>query len=210
MNFNIGGVKLHISKNPNNRLRFWNAIGMFSNLSKVERNGVWYKCGVDFKQEENRYTITLRDLYLTDENDRVTHHEKGIYKEFQISSFKKTLIEMLLNRHSINRKWFEFRSTSYKRRNTIYVFSISIFLALFYYFGNEYFNNGWANYIANNSAIQALFILLNIFSIGSIFFPFTIQKQIEQEDIRKIFAEETQKNFDIEKARRSAQVRSSL
>lgn len=61
-----------------------------------------------------------------------------------------------------------------------------------------------------NGVIQALFILLNIFSIGSVFFPFTIQKQLNEKDIREICKEEMveydKEKIAIKRAKESARV----
>lgn len=193
MQISIENVIIKITQNENNN-RFWNPIGMFTNLSQVLRNGVWYNCGISFVEKNFQNYIQISDLIISDENNIIKNHELGLYKEFQISRFKRLFIQLLLNNHSWNFKWFYLRRSIYDRLSTIFVFSFSIILSLIYYIGNEHYKGAWQKYIADNSYIQAFFILLTIFSIGSVFFPFTVQKQLDEADVRKICNEELEKN----------------
>lgn len=198
MKINLNGVILNITQNEHNSKFYWEPRCMLLNLCNVERNGIWYKSGISFTKKGNKDYIQISNLILTGENNIIEYHEKGLYKELPISNIKKQLIEILMNEHILNYKWYKFRKKIYDRKNTIFVFAFSITLAVIYYIGNEYYNNSWANYIGNNSIIQALFILLNIFSIGSIFYPFTIQKTLSENDI-KILCNEEMKKYDKER-----------
>lgn len=191
MKIKLGAVVVDIPKNELNNRSFWNPIGSFLNLPLIERDNQWYRCSLKFIEKEKEVWIQIHDLMIVAEDNTIKYHEQGvIYKEFRIPRYKMHLCNILMNVHPLNNRWFDIRKRIYSRRNTIGVFAFSIMLALIYYFGNEHYENAWARYIGKNGVIQALFILLNIFSIGSVFFPFTIQKQLNEKDIRDICKEE--------------------
>lgn len=200
----IEGIRIIISENPNN----WDYSGRFINIPFVKRDETWYHCWLSFIEKDGESLIQIWNLRLEDENNRITHLEEGIYKELRISKFNKFRCEYALNNHRLNRLQSKFRDFIKRRRNTIGVFTVAIAIALIYFFGNEYVNGDWAKSIAGNKYIQAVFILLNIFSIGSIFYPFTIQKPLSEKDIKQLCRKEMdeyeKEKKAIERAKQSA------
>jgi len=193
MEIKLQGVRIIISTNPNN-FDWWKHSGSYQNCPYVERDGIWYKCGISFFERDAQFWMRISDLRQVKENSSIiTHMERGVYKELPISKFQKLRCEIALNRHSLNRRAKVFTIAFRRRKGSIGVFAQAIGLALIYYFGNESYHGAWADYIAKNSYLQALFILLNIFSIGSVFYPFTIQKPLSESDIRQICQEEAAK-----------------
>lgn len=197
MKIKLENVDIVISENPNN----WeHPAGRYQNIPFVKRDETWYHCGLSFFEKDGHSWIRISNLNLQKENNTITHMEQGVYKELPISKFNKFRCQYAMNNHSLNRLQHNFKTFLKRRKNSIGVFAVSIGLALVYYFGNETSNGAWADYIAKNNYIQTLFILLNLFSIGSVFYPFTIQKPLSEKSIRELCQEEAKK-YDEEKER---------
>lgn len=195
MEIKIEGVHVVICENPNN----WKHTGMFNNTPFVKRDEKWYRCWLSFIEKDGHSWMQISNLRLVDEGNKITYIEEGVYKEFKISKFNRFRCEYALNNHRLNRLQNNFKKFLKRRRNTIGVFTVAIGIALLYFFGNEHVHGQWANSIAGNKYIQALFILLNIFSIGSIFYPFTIQKPLSENDIKQLCRDEMDE-YEKEKA----------
>jgi hypothetical protein len=204
-NMKIKNIKLKFSTNKLNYQSFWNPIGIFLNYCFIECEGIWYHCSIKFKG--NR--IIVSNLQLLDDRSVITKQKEGVFEE-DTNTITKFLIEILLGNHKLNIKWFNFRKHIYKRRNTIYAFLFSFLLATTYFIGNNLTNGAWMNYISGNNIIQSLFILLNIFTFGSVFFPFTIRKEMNENDIKEIFKESMIKYEENKKANERAEKRSKF
>lgn len=194
----IGNTSIFIPRNENNSAGgFWNPIGMFNNIPTVEKNGKWYSCGVSFIEKDGTIHIRIHDLIMHEDNSNtIKEHISGTYKEMEVSKFKMNLIRLLMNDHNLNYRWHGIRKSIYRRRYTIFVFSSAVALSTVYYLGNERYNDALGQFIANNTWMQALFILLNIFTLGSVFFPFTIRKELSEADVKQILTEEIIKYED--------------
>jgi hypothetical protein len=185
----IGKEKLKITKNDYNR--FWNPLGIFHNISEIEIEGKWYKCGTKFIKKDNENIIQITSPMLVDEKTSVIKefYLEGIYKETGISKLKLNFIKYLLNEHRINYFSFSIRKNISERKNTIYVFLIASVLSTIYYTINELEENSLMEYIAENNWLQTIIIFLTISSFINIFYPFTIKKQIDEKDIESITKE---------------------
>jgi DNA integrity scanning protein DisA with diadenylate cyclase activity len=75
----------------------------------------------------------------------------------------------------------------YTRKPTIIVFLIAIIICFIYVIINLYFGNWLMNYIAKSLVIQTIFVFLTVATFISIFYPFTIRKEITKEDMLKSF-----------------------
>lgn len=188
MTFTIKGYKLKIIFNENNKL----SSGMYNNILQLKENNEWYNCSY---QISNTY-IQISKLYTTDMYNKMTIYKEDINYIIKISPVINFFIEVFLNRHNLNRKVYKIRKQIHNRRYSIYVFSIAFLLSLSYYLGNEFYNGKWAFYITHNSIIQSFLMLLTIFSIGSVFYPFTITKPLNKIDIKDIANEEIIRYFD--------------
>lgn len=169
---------------------------MHQKISYIQKDGEWYSCYLDFINKDGQLHVLIRDLILT-ENRTFKEHIKGPYKEFKISKFKKMLLELSRNTHSLNHFIFGIRKNAYKRRKSIFLFSTVIFLGLGYFFWSKY-DSEVSVFMNQNSWIQILSIVLNIISFASLFFPFTFQDQPSEEDAKKMIRSEMEK-YDKEK-----------
>jgi hypothetical protein len=202
MKIKVGKETLRITKNKYNR--FWNPLGMFWNITEVNIEDKWYWCGIKFlKKDKDNYIQILNPRIVNKQTSIIEKfHTEGIYKEIKISNFKVHLLKYLSNEHKINRFSYKVRKNISERRNTVYVFTIAIVLSGIYYTLNELNNNKLLNYIAENNWIQTIIIFLTISSFINIFYPFTLKKPIEKNDIEKIskdVLEEEKQNEEIRK-----------
>ncbi|MCH3885061.1 hypothetical protein [Tenacibaculum aquimarinum] len=202
MKIKVGKETLRITKNEYNR--FWNPLGMFWNVTEVNIENEWYWCGIKYFKKNNDNYIQILNPRIVNKHTSVIEkfHTEGIYKEIKISNFKINLLKYLSNEHKINRFSYKIRKNISERRNTVYVFAIAIILSGIYYTLNELNNNQLLNYIAENNWIQTIIIFLTISSFINIFYPFTLKKQIEKNDIEKIskdVLEEEKQNEEIRK-----------
>jgi len=196
----IGKYKIRVTKNDNNR--FWNPMGMFWNVTEVLIEGGWYRCGLIFREEDNRCFVAIDHPMKVDSlTSRITEVLKdGQYAEFEISKRKATLIKFLENRHQLNRISFRIRKGVYERRRTFLIFSLAIVPSVLFYLINSAYQNVIIHLIAENTWVQTLFFFLTVSGFISIFHPFTIKKEINNDDIkalaREVLDEERQKEID--------------
>ncbi len=196
MKIKIGEEKIKISKNPSNR--FWNPIGLFSNISEIEIEGQWYQCGFTFTTVNNEYHVKIRDIYLVNEKTSVItkFHTRGEYKDVKVGRLKSHLVRYLLKEHKLNRLIFNITFGIKSRIKTIKYFLIAFYCSLSYFIINDISNNSLMEYISNNNWIQTLIIFLTVSSFINIFHPFTIKKQIEKPDIKEISKQTIQEEKD--------------
>lgn len=207
MKTKIEDLEIRIRKNELNRKSFWNPVGIFQNIPEVKKDGRWFKCSLKFT---SKGTLQVTDLMIVDENSRVSEHTPGLYKEVSISNLKAKRMKIAMGTDKVNHKWFRIRKYLYARRVRINVFLLSGLLAVLYWVGNESYDNAWAQFIANNSPIQALLMLLTIFSVISVFYPMSVQKQFNEDDIRKIRKEEATKHDKAKEDEKRAKAMSTF
>jgi hypothetical protein len=56
----------------------------------------------------------------------------GVYKEFEISTLKKSIIQLLLNQHHINNKYHDMRKHLRERRKSYLAFLAALILSIIY------------------------------------------------------------------------------
>ena len=135
-------------------------------------------------------------------------YTQGVYAEFESLRFKVSLLKFLLNQHDINYSFYKYKSRIFERKNTLLVFFLAISISLTYYYINVFYNNNLMKYVSENIWIQTVFIFLTISGFISIFYPFTIQKGINEMDVKKIsekaIKEERRKRKANKRARKNA------
>lgn len=186
MKIKVGKVILRLTKNEYNR--FWNPLGMIWNITEVNIENEWYWCGINYLKKDNKNYIQILNPRKVNKQTLVIEkfYKEGVYKEIKTTYFMIHLLKYLSNEHRINRFSYKIRKKIYERRNTIYVFAIALILSGIYYTLNELKNNLLLDYIAENNWVQTVIIFLTISSFINIFYPFTLKKQIEENDIEKI------------------------
>jgi hypothetical protein len=105
-------------------------------------------------------------------------------------------------RKSYSKKQSLFSLVISTKKQTNFLFLIAIIICLAYFFGNYYFNNRLMNYIAKSLVIQTFFIFLTVATLISIFYPFTIRKEINEEYVLKSLDDKSNvvvKNEEINK-----------
>ena len=202
MKIKVGKEYLRITKNEYNR--FWNPLGMFWNVTEVNIKNEWYWCGIKYLKKDGNNYIQILNPRIVNKHTSVIEkfHTEGIYKKIKISKLKVHLLKYLSNEHKINHFSYKVRKTISERRNTIYVFTIALILSGIYFILNEFKNNQLLDYIADNNWVQTIIIFLTISSFINIFYPFTLKKQIEKNDIEEIskdVLEEEKQNEEIRK-----------
>ena len=157
--------------------------GMFWNIPKVKHNGEWYNCTIRFDNN----VLIISSLILHEENScLVLKHIDGDVYRVGVNKFKKHLILYLYNQHAINYKLYSLKKNLFNRRKTILVFTIAILVSMIYYLANIYSHNLILIWISNSLVAQTIIIFLTLSGFINIFTPFTIQKEITENDIKKI------------------------
>ena len=178
------GIELKFTKNKLNKgIR---PKGMFQNRSEIMYNSRWYNCSINFKDGN----ILINNLMKVDKNtSAVSEKIPDIVFEVKIDTFKKNLILYLMNSHKINWKIFNIKKSFYERRKTLFVFSLAITISITYHFLNLISNNQVMNWMSTNVYAHTIIMFLTLSGFINIFFPFTIQKPITENDIKRTAAE---------------------
>ena len=81
------------------------------------------------------------------------------------------------------RNKLSFKETISKKKWTFIVFTIALTISAIFYFVNYYNNNSLMKYISENLWLQTIFMFLTIAGLISIFYPFSIRKELNEKDI---------------------------
>lgn len=202
----IGEFKVRVTRNENNR--FWNPMGMFWNVTEVLIGGEWYRCGLVFREEDDKCFVAIDHPMKVDQRtNRITEILKdGKYAEVEISKRKVGLIRFLENRHRLNRISFRIRKGAFDRRRTFFIFSLAIVPSMLFYLINSAYDNLIIHLIAENIWAQTSFFFLTISGFISIFQPFTIKKEMTSEDIKQLAKEVLEEEKQNEIARKRATI----
>lgn len=206
MEIRIGSELIKVTKNTNNR--FWNPIGLFDNISEIKIEDEWYKCGINYVEIDGKLFVQISHPMKVDEiTSRIIKvHTDGTYKEIETTSFKSNLLKLFLNQHKLNFFSFKVRCIIAERRNIIYISLLAITLSIIYYLINELNNNSLMKYISESNWLQTIIIFLTISSFINIFYPFTINKQIDKKDIENIFDDKTEREKVLKEIKKRANI----
>ena len=199
MKFRIGKDRIRIRHNENNS--FWKPIGMFFNISEIKIGGEWYKCSLKFERNESKSYVQVSHPMKVDPktSQKTEVYHEGIFKELPISKLKMNIIKLLLNAHPWNYRFFDFKRTLYKRRNSIIVFSIAIIISAAFYLINANYNSILIEFIAKNLWCQTLIMFLTTASFINIFYPFALRKELNKKDVETISKDTMAKEKEEEK-----------
>jgi hypothetical protein len=205
MKIKVGTVTLRFTHNRLNR--FWKWIGQFRNKSEIFINNDWYNCSIHF-DFKNPNLIKISDpMKVQDDTNLITEVLlEGVYKEFEISTLKKSIILLLLNQHRINYKYHEMRRHLKERRKSYLAFLTALVLSSIYWWINESRNNVAMKFLGDSNLIQTLFIFLTISGFISIFYPFTVDKPMDTKEVERI----VKKVLDDEKIRKQIEKQASI
>ncbi|MDI6046464.1 hypothetical protein [Flavobacterium yafengii] len=174
-------IPFKIEKNPYNKVFF--PRGLFWNIPKIKHNNIWYNCAINFKENN----LIISNLILHHENSSlVKEHLSGEFLKEKTSDFKRNLILFLYNEHPINHKIYYLKKGILYRRKSFFIFGLAVILSIAYYLINQYLENSFMNWIANNLVAQTFIMFLTLSGFINIFTPFTIQKEITENDVAKI------------------------
>lgn len=209
MILNFGEYKIRTIHNDNNR--FWKPIGFYRNLSEIMIENTWWRCNVNFIRKDGfEKTIQITHPMKVEQNSLLITkvYTQGVYAEVESTRLKISLLKFLLNQHNLNYSFYNFKNKIFERKNTIFVFVLAIIISLAYYYINIFDNNNLMKYVSENIWIQTVFIFLTVSGFISIFYPFTIQKGINDDDVKRIsekaIEEERQKRKAYKRARKNA------
>ena len=187
MILHFGEYRIRTIHNENNR--FWKPNGFYSNISEIMIDKTWWRCNINFIKKDNSAKIIqiTHPMKVEQNSSLITKvYTQGVYAEFESLRFKVSLLKFLLNQHDINYSFYKYKSRIFERKNTLLVFFLAISISLTYYYINVFYNNNLMKYVSENIWIQTVFIFLTISGFISIFYPFTIQKGINEKDVQKI------------------------
>ncbi len=187
MILHFGEYRIRTIHNENNR--FWKPNGFYSNISEIMIDKTWWRCNINFIKKVNSEKMIqiTHPMKVEHNSSSITKiYTQGVYAEFETSRFKVSLLKFLLNQHEINYSFYKYKSRIFERKNTLLVFFLAISISLTYYYINVFYNNNLMKYVSENIWIQTVFIFLTISGFISIFYPFTIQKGINEKDVQKI------------------------
>jgi len=203
MKIKVGTEILRFTRNDLNR--FWKWIGQFRNKSEIFINNDWYNCYIHFDFENPNLIRISHPMKVQDGTNRITEIlVDGVYKEFEISALKKSIIQILLNQHRINNKYHEMRMHFNERRKSYLAFLTALILSAIYWWINESQNN--VAIIGDSNLIQSFFIFLTVSGFISIFYPFTVDKPMDSKEVEII----VKKVLDDEEIRKQIEKRASI
>ena len=209
MILHFGEYRIRTIHNENNR--FWKPIGFYRNTSEIMIDKTWWRCNINFIKKDNseKFIQITHPMKVEQNSSLITKvYTQGVYAEFESLRFKVSLLKFLLNQHDINYSFYKYKSRIFERKNTLLVFFLAISISLTYYYINVFYDNNLMKYVSENIWIQTVFIFLTISGFISIFYPFTIQKGINEMDVKKIsekaIKEERRKRKANKRARKNA------
>jgi hypothetical protein len=190
MTIRVGTLILKFTKNENAYESFWNPGPAMYNKTFVKFEDNWLECFIKFSNREGQNYIQVDNLTSVLTSRGIEPREKLVSTEVPVSRIIMNILEYLQGVHPTIVASRKLRDTLYARRKTVLVFLGSICLSLIYYIGNKATGSAWGQYIGNSNVIQSMFLLLNIFTLGSVFFPFTIRKELSKKDIQEMIKKE--------------------
>lgn len=171
--------------------------------SEIKVNNKWVSCDIFVPKEDNKRTIKIIDR-------QYNGNQSELFEPLHVNRFWYLLIKVydLLFDIKIwfNKKWDCI--ISIKRQ--IQLILIAILFACIYFFINLYFEDRLMDLIADSNFIQSILIFLSISSFINIFYPFTLRKEININDVKstnKILIKKEQKK---EKRKRQIEQRFKL
>ncbi len=186
MIFKIGTEYLKIYRNIYNKHRFPH--GQFVNMSEIKINDNWYRFPFSYIIKNNKYFIQIENPILIEKGTSkiLEFYHEGLYEKIKISKIKIYLMLYILQRTKFNKISYNIKLHLYKNKNKYIIFFIALILSMSYCFMNEWYNNKLHDIVSNNNIIQSVLIFLALGSLINIFFPFTVIKTYNKNNISEI------------------------
>jgi amino acid transporter len=97
-----------------------------------------------------------------------------------------------------------FKETLSSKKWTFFVFTIAVIISAIFYLVNYYNNNFLLKYISENLWLQTIFMFLTVAGLISIFYPFSIRKELNEKDIINNYEEKIRIEKQTEENRKKA------
>ncbi|UOK42107.1 MULTISPECIES: hypothetical protein [Flavobacterium] len=97
-----------------------------------------------------------------------------------------------------------FKETVSRKKWTIFVFAIAFTISIIFYLVNYYSDNYLIKYISENLWLQTIFMFLTVAGLISIFYPFSIRKELNEKDIIYNYEEKNRIEKQTEENRKKA------
>lgn len=97
-----------------------------------------------------------------------------------------------------------FKETISRRKWTIFVFAIALTVSVFFWIVNYFSNNYLIKYVSENLLLQTIFMFLTVAGLISIFYPFSIRKELSEKDIINNYEEKIRIEKQTEENRKKA------
>ncbi len=182
LNYGIGYYK-HIDKNNIKPIYY-----SLSRGGKVLKSKKWIWCSLDILEKEGTHFIIISarawkkdgqsDLGLVDKGGRYKTLKLSRVNYFLIKTYDKIFFKKI--------KLLKFLDKLVPIKKNLYLILLAVVLASIYYIINYFFDNYLQDLISKSNLIQSIIVFLSLSSIINIFHPFTLRKEVNIEEVKKV------------------------